>query len=116
MKIGSIVISSGNADELKAWYRDTFAVEEDGDGALEFGPVRVFVFPHSEVGGQAAEPARLMLNLYVDDARGVEKDLKDKGVRFVRPVEEEPFGLLGTIADPDGNYLQLFQPATATAV
>jgi predicted enzyme related to lactoylglutathione lyase len=114
MNLGSIVIGSERADELKEWYRKTFNATEDDDGAFVFGAVRVFVFPHSDVHGQAAEPARILLNFYADDVRALEQELKDKGVRFVRPVTEEPFGLLGTIADPDGNYLQIFQPATVT--
>ncbi len=115
LSVGSIVIGSERAEELKDWYRTTFAVREDDDGAFVFGSVRVFVFPHSEIRGAAKEPARILINLYTDDARALEAALKAKGVTFDRDVTEEPFGLLGTIADPDGNYLQLLQPATVSS-
>jgi hypothetical protein len=31
------------------------------------------------------------------------------GVTWVRKVEQMPFGLIGTVADPDGNYVQVIQ-------
>ncbi len=113
--VDSIVVGSENADALKDWYRATFDVREDDDGAFVFGSLRVFVFPHSEITGAAKEPARVMINLRTDDARALETALKAKNVTFVRDVAEEPFGLLGTIADADGNYLQLFQPLSVGA-
>ncbi len=115
VRLNSIVIGSEQPDVLKNWYRATFEVTEDADGAFRFGEARVFVFPHTEVRGKASEPARILINFSVDDARDLEQRLQDKGVRFVRPVSEEPFGLLGTIADPDGNYLQILQPAAVGA-
>lgn len=110
LKVGSILIGSERADELKDWYRKTFDIHEDEDGALAFGPIRLFVFPHNEIHGTASEPARIMINIHAEDARALEADLKSRGVRFIRDVSEEPFGLLGTIADLDGNYLQILQP------
>ncbi len=115
LSVDSIVISSERADDLKDWYRKTFDVPEDDDGAFVVGNLRIFVFPHSEVTGTSKEPARIMINIRTNDARTLQIDLKAKGVTFVRDVTEEPFGLLGTIADPDGNYLQLFQPSSASS-
>ena len=115
LSVDSIVISSERTDDLKEWYRKTFDVPEDDDGAFVFGNLRIFVVPHSEVTGTSKEPARIMINIRTNDARALQNDLKGKDVTFVRDVTEEPFGLLGTITDPDGNYLQLFQPAGVTA-
>ena len=112
LTLDGIVISSARAEELKDWYRKTFDVTENENGAFVFGSVRLFVFPHDAVRGAAQEPARILLGFSVDDAKAVESDLKAKGVRFIRDVEEEPFGLIGTIVDLDGNYLQIIQPAS----
>ena len=30
-------------------------------------------------------------------------------MQWVRKVEQEDFGLIGTLADPDGNYIQIIQ-------
>jgi predicted enzyme related to lactoylglutathione lyase len=94
---------------MKAWYRNTFGVKENDMGAFEFGPVQLFIETHSEVSGPAKDPARIVINLDVDDCRGLEEHLQGQSVRWVRPVEQEPFGLIGTLADPDGNYVQIIQ-------
>ncbi|SRR6266508_4213040 len=107
--LGSVLVGSSQADEMKAWYRRAFDVKENDMGAFEFGPVQLFVEAHSEVSGPTKEPARVIMNLNVDDARGLGEHLKSIGARFVREVEQEPFGLIGTVADPDGNYVQIIQ-------
>jgi predicted enzyme related to lactoylglutathione lyase len=107
--IGSILLGSSNVDEMKNWYRRAFGVEEDESGAFAFGPVSLFIEEHSEVSGPATDAARYVINLNVDDCRAIEAHLKDLGVHWIRPVEQMPFGLIGTVADPDGNYLQVIQ-------
>ena len=107
--IGSLLVGSSNVEEMKDWYRRAFGISENQMGAFEFGPVQLFVEQHSEVDGPNREPARVILNLDVPDARSLESHLQGMGARFVRPVEQEDFGLIGTVADPDGNYVQIIQ-------
>jgi predicted enzyme related to lactoylglutathione lyase len=107
--IGSLLIGSSNVDAMKQWYRDAFGVAENDNGAFDFGPVQLFVEAHSDVSGPAKEPARVLINLNVDDCRAIESHLDGLGARWVRKVEQEPFGLIGTVADPDGNYVQIIQ-------
>ena len=107
--IGSLLVGSSNADAMKEWYRSAFGVKENDMGAFEFGPVQFFVEAHSEVSGPNKEPARVIINLNVDDCRAIESHLKKQGVKWVREVEQESFGLIGTVADPDGNYIQIIQ-------
>jgi len=84
-------------------------VKENSMGAFELGAVQLFVETHSDVSGPTKEPARVLINLDVDDARSLESHLKQQGVTWVRPVEQAEFGLIGTLADPDGNYVQIIQ-------
>ena len=107
--IGSLLIGSSNVEQMKEWYRNAFNVKENGMGAFELGTVQLFVEAHSQVSGPAKEPARVIINLDVDDCRGLESHLKQQGVKWVRAVEQEAFGLIGTVADPDGNYVQIIQ-------
>lgn len=107
--IGSLLIGSSNVDEMKQWYRRAFGGEENEGGAFDFGPVQFFIEEHSEVSGPATDPARYVINFNVEDLRSLEAHLKDLGVRWVRVVEQMPFGLIGTVADPDGNYLNLIE-------
>ena len=109
LNLGSILLGSDNVDEMKTWYRRAFDVQENAMGAFELGAVQLFVETHSEISGRAKDPARCIINLDVDDARGLTDHLKDLGAVFVRKLEQEPFGLIATVADPDGNYLQVIQ-------
>ena len=45
----------------------------------------------------------------VVDCRGLAAHLQQVGTKFVRQVEQEPFGLIATVADPDGNYIHIIQ-------
>jgi predicted enzyme related to lactoylglutathione lyase len=107
--IGSLLVGSSNVEAMKAWYRQAFDVTENDMGAFEFGPVQFFVEEHSEVSGPTKEPARVIINLNVDDCRAIESHLEQMGANWVRKVEQMPFGLIGTVADPDGNYVQVIQ-------
>jgi len=94
---------------MKTWYRRAFGITENEMGAFEFGPVQLFVESHSEISGPVLEPARCIINLNVDDAQKLAEHLRQLGTKFIRDVEQEPFGLIGTVADPDGNYIQIIQ-------
>lgn len=108
--IGGLLLGSTRVEEMKTWYRRAFAVTENEMGAFEFGGVQLFIEAHSEVDSDIArEPARCVINLSVEDAYQLGEHLRQLGASFVRPVEVEPFGLIGTVADPDGNYLQIIQ-------
>jgi predicted enzyme related to lactoylglutathione lyase len=107
--IGSLLVGSSNVDAMKDWYRKAFAVTENDMGAFTFGPVQLFIEEHSDVGGPTKEPARVIINLDADDCREIEAHLEGMGVTWVRKVEQMPFGIIGTVADPDGNYVQIIQ-------
>jgi predicted enzyme related to lactoylglutathione lyase len=107
--IGSLLVGSSNVDQMKDWYRRAFDVTENEMGAFPLGGIQFFVEAHSEVSGPTKEPARVIINLDVADARALEAHLNEVGATWIRPVEQESFGLIGTVADPDGNYLQIIQ-------
>jgi uncharacterized glyoxalase superfamily protein PhnB len=94
---------------MKDWYRRAFGASENSMGAFELGAVQFFIEEHSMVSGPTKDPARVIINLDVDDCRAIENHLNGMGATWVRKVEQEPFGLIGTVADPDGNYVQVIQ-------
>src|SRR5262245_14127047 len=107
--IGSILLGSDQVDAVKTWYRRAFGWEENAMGAFQVGAVQLFIETHSEVGGPTKEPARSIIKLDVAGCRELESHLKDMGVKWIREVEQMPFGLIGTVADPDGNYVQIIE-------
>lgn len=108
--LGSVLLGSSNVEEMKTWYRNAFPEAKENEmGAFVFGNTQLFIETHSEVSGPTKEPARAIFNLDVDDCRAVESHLKAQDVKWVREVEQESFGLIGTVADPDGNYVQIIE-------
>jgi predicted enzyme related to lactoylglutathione lyase len=107
--VGSLLLGSSHPDEMKTWYRRAFGLQENDMGAFELGPVQLFIEPHSEVSGPTLEPARSIINLDVEDAEALAEHLRQLDTKFVRDVEQESFGLIGTVTDPDGNYVQIIQ-------
>ena len=107
--IGSLLIGSSQVAAMKQWYESAFGVSANEMGSYDFGGVGLFIEEHSEVSGPTKEPARVIINLNVDDCRAIEAHLEQVGATWVRKVEQMPFGLIGTVADPDGNYVQVIQ-------
>jgi predicted enzyme related to lactoylglutathione lyase len=107
--IGSLLVGSSQVDAMKSWYERAFGVTANEMGAYQFGAVQFFIEEHSDVSGPTKEPARVIINLDVDDCRAHEARLNELGANWVRKVEQMDFGLIGTVADPDGNYVQIIQ-------
>ncbi len=107
--LGSILVGSSQADAMKDWYRACFGPDENEMGAFEFGGVQLFIEEHSDVSGPNEDGHRIILNLDVSGCRDLEAHLKEQGVSWVREVEQMPFGLIGTVADPDGNMVQIIE-------
>ena len=77
-----------------------------------FGEIRITIAVHDRIDGPAGDPERLMLNLAVSEIQAVVARLTGRGVAFSRPPEQESWGgWIATFADPDGNVLQLLEPA-----
>ncbi len=77
-----------------------------------WGDVRLTISVHSGVSGAAADPLRIMVNLATTDIAGDAGRLAAAGVVFQREASPEPWGgWIATFADPDGNLVQLLQPA-----
>ena len=107
---------------LRAFYVDTLGLEPSGGTrggqrvAFSWSApgllLRLIISTHDQVRGDAPDPHRVLLNLQVDDIHAVAARLVAAGVEFTRPPAEESWGgWVATFADPDGNLVQLLQPA-----
>lgn len=54
------------------------------------------------------------IGLNVDDCRATYEDLKAKGVEFVQPPEERPYGVEALMRDNSGNWMVLVEPREYT--
>jgi hypothetical protein len=113
-----VVLGSRTPRRAAAWYRrslrlsDADAVPKAGDEVLTAGDVELPIVYRSHVGAAAVEPARHILNFVVDDIAAVEARLVAMEAVWVREVERTPWGMIGTVLDVDGNYVQIIEPAS----
>lgn len=113
--IGSILLASTDPDRLRAWYERAFGVSADVDGFLRLGGVGLLIDGREDVAARTPEPARVLINLHVHDARQTARHLDGLGVSWVAGLEyrEQAGAWFGTVLDPDGNYLQIIELTAA---
>jgi catechol 2,3-dioxygenase-like lactoylglutathione lyase family enzyme len=114
--LAGVLIWTDNFKPMAAFYRDTLGLTprslKPGFINFQWGEVKLTVSVHDAVHGSSADPLRLMINLLVGNIFAVHARLTSAGVTFGRPPEREAWGgYVATFADPDGNTLQLLQPA-----
>jgi predicted enzyme related to lactoylglutathione lyase len=109
--LGSLLLASRDPARLAAWYADAFGVQSDADGFHHFGRFGVMFVHRDDVAEEAVEPGRVLLNLEVSDIAGVAGHLAAMGAPSVAPVEyrEDDGAWFSTVADPDGNHVQVIQ-------
>ena len=74
----------------------------------------IFDLPEGDVGvhptGDRKESGRHDVSFTCDDIRGTVADLRKRGVRFTRPVEDHGYGLVTYFLAPGGVRVQLYEP------
>ncbi|MCK9486618.1 MAG: hypothetical protein M0R73_07945 [Dehalococcoidia bacterium] len=121
--LASIVIWT-NADRfeaMRAFYTDRLGLtpqptNREQHVAFSWGEpptnIRLIIGVHSGVTGPNTDPDRLMVNLLTFDIAGLAAAMKARGVTFfAEPYAQSWGGQIATIRDPDGNTIQLLQPA-----
>jgi predicted enzyme related to lactoylglutathione lyase len=123
MKLAGIMIGSDQPDILGDFYTKLFGDagwHEDQWYGYQVGTGTLMIGPHSDVHGANTDAPRLMIVVEDNDVRSMFDQFVAKGAREVaKPYQPDaknsPDVWLATVADPDGNYLQLTSPWDATA-
>lgn len=106
---GSMLLGSTDRDRLRDWYCRAFDLAPDENGVIVAGEVGVIVESRDDVAATNAEPGRFIVNFHVDDAVAAAAHLDTLGVTWVTEVAERGPGRIGTLIDPDGNYVQVIE-------
>ena len=112
------MLGSEQPKVLAEFYEKVFGKKPDmNDGEQWWGWMVGSCFfgigAHSEVSGQAKEPARIMLNFETKEVKEEFERIKGLGAKVIKePYQmEEAHNMWGaTFADPNGNYFQLMSP------
>ncbi len=116
-----IQLATHDLPRLHGFYKNIVQLpdrEGMGPDSFAIGADTTFsVVEHSEISGATKEPARFILDLWVDDMDAEQERLAGEGVKFSREKGLEFWGgLISTFNDPDGNTIQIIQyrPELAT--
>jgi metallothiol transferase len=99
--------------KAKKFYEEILCLEKKYEYSsyvgFECGGVEIGLIPKPE-GEQKASQTSPSIEFLVDNVDKVYKDLKSKGVKFIKELHDEPWGgRQATFTDPDGHILEIAQ-------
>jgi predicted enzyme related to lactoylglutathione lyase len=111
--IGGHFMRAADPAALGAWYRECLGVDADENGLWqqEAGPTVFATFEH-ETGYFGSRTQQTMLNFRVRDLDAMLAQLRARGADVAEETQEmEGVGRFGWVTDPEGNRIELWQPA-----
>ena len=116
LNLNSVMIGTKQPKALAAFYEKVIGKpadmvdSENGFFGWQVGSGFLGVLEHSEMGGKAKDPGRVMLNFETTQVKEEFERIKALGGVVIRAPYEMGGGWIATLADPDGNYFQLMSP------
>ena len=116
LDLNSVMIGTKQPQVLAAFYEKVLGKpaemidEENGFWGWQVGSTFLGILNHSEMGGSAKDPGRVMINFETSQVKDEFERIRDDGATVVREPYEMGGGWIATLADPDGNYFQLMPP------
>jgi len=114
--VGGIFLKARDPKALSAWYAEHLGIPAQEGGSIGFsGPesAGMTIFAHfpdgSDYFGGGAQQA--MVNFRVDDLDALLLQLASAGVKIDPKREDYGFGRFAWFEDPEGNRVELWQPA-----
>ena len=111
--IGGYFLRAADPAALGAWYRDCLGLDADENGLWQqaAGPT-VFATFESATEYFGARTQQAMINFRVDDLDAMLAQLRAKGADVAAKTQDlEGVGRFGWVTDPEGNRIELWQPA-----
>jgi predicted enzyme related to lactoylglutathione lyase len=111
--IGGYFIRAADPEGLGAWYRDFLGLDADENGLWRQGAgVTVFATFETETDYFGTRDQQTMINFRVGDLDAMLSQLRLKGAEVAEETQEmEGVGRFGWVTDPEGNRVELWQPA-----
>jgi predicted enzyme related to lactoylglutathione lyase len=111
--IGGYFMRAADPAALSAWYRDCLGLDADENGLWHQGAgLTVFATFESETDYFGSRAQQTMLNFRVRDLDAMLAQLRAKGADVARETQDmKGVGRFGWVTDPEGNRVELWQPA-----
>ncbi len=116
LNLNSIMIGTMQPRAMVAFYEGVLGRSpdmsdaENGFYGWRAGNAYFAILEHSEMGGKAKDPGRVLINFETTDVAEEFERIKALGALVIRAPYQMGDGWLATLADPDGNYFQLVTP------
>ena len=114
--IGGVFFRARDPQALAAWYRDNLGIDpvptsyDEQPWRQESGPT-VFAPFEEETDYFGAREKQFMVNFRVDDLEAMIAQLEAVGIEVRRWADPMPNGTFAHLNDPEGNQIELWQPA-----
>jgi predicted enzyme related to lactoylglutathione lyase len=111
--IGGYFLRANDPDAVGAWYRDCLGVDavEHGRWHADARPM-VFATFEADTDYFGARTQQTMLNFRVRDLDAMLTQLRGKGADVAEETQDmDGVGRFGWVTDPEGNRIELWQPA-----
>lgn len=116
--VGGIFFKARDPVALGKWYADCLGLPVQAPYGASFPPADMppgsmtvwapFARDTEYFGSSGQE---FMLNLLVDDLDGALAQVETAGGKRIGEIQEESYGRFGWFLDPDGNKVELWEPA-----
>ena len=116
LNLNSVMLGTKQPKELANFYEKVIGKpadmvdSENGFYGWQVGSAYLSVLAHSEMGGNAKDPGRVMLNFETSQVKEEFERIKALGGEVIKAPYEMGGGWIATSSDPDGNYFQLVSP------
>jgi predicted enzyme related to lactoylglutathione lyase len=111
--IGGYFMRAADPVALNAWYRDCLGLDADENGLWRqvAGPT-VFATFESDTDYFGSRAQQAMINFRVRDLEAMLEQLRAEGADVAKETQEmDGVGRFGWVTDPEGNRIELWQPA-----
>lgn len=115
--IGGVFFRAKDPAGLAQWYLNHLGIDlvptsEDGQPWIQQGGPTVFATFDSDTDYFGSDNSKqFMLNFRVSNLNGLIAQLRDAGIDVSSPEEMPPIGWFARLYDPEGNPVELWQPA-----
>ncbi len=116
LNLNSVMIGTKQLKTLATFYEKVIGKpadvvdSENGFFGWQVGSAYLSVLEHSEMGGSAKNPGRVMFNFETTQVKEEFERIRAIGGVVVQAPYQMGSGWTATLADPDGNYFQLVTP------
>ena len=111
--IGGYFMRAADPGALSVWYRECLGMDVDEKGLWRQGAgLTVFATFESETDYFGSRAQQTMLNFRVRDLDAMLAQLRSKGADVAEEQQDmDGVGRFGWVTDPEGNRVELWQPA-----